>query len=114
MQIINLTPHPINLPDGRVIESSGIARCSQSETVTGEFDGLPVVETSFGEVEGLPEPKGGVAYVVSTITAQAVPHRRDVFVPARPIRDQKGAVVGCGALGQISPSSVAQRTAPCR
>ena len=44
--LCNLTPHPINLPDGRVIESSGIARCKQTDTVVGEADGIPVVETT--------------------------------------------------------------------
>lgn len=41
-------------------------------------------------------------YVVSSITAQAVPHRRDVFVPARLIRDEQGRIIACAALGRVS------------
>jgi hypothetical protein len=53
-------------------------------------------------------------FVVSSITAQAVRDaangpqgeigenvRHDVFVPARPVRDDKGRIVACGALGRI-------------
>jgi hypothetical protein len=62
---------------------------------------IPVVTTRFGAVTGLPDPCEGVVYVVSSITAQAVPDRRDVFVPARPVRDEKGRIVACRALGRI-------------
>jgi hypothetical protein len=54
-------------------------------------------------------------FVVSSITAQAVRDaasgpqgeiaenvRRDVFVPACPVRDEKGRIVACGALGRIA------------
>lgn len=30
-------------------------------------DGIPVVETKFGEITGLPEEKEGIYYIVSTI-----------------------------------------------
>ena len=40
-------------------------------------------------------------YVVSSITAQECPGRADVFVPARPVRDEQGRVVACEALGMI-------------
>jgi hypothetical protein len=43
-----------------------------------------------------------VGFVVSSIVAQAVPDRRDVFVPARPVRDEKGRIVACRALGRVA------------
>jgi hypothetical protein len=122
MTIVNLTPHPLVItrdcpvcdglsPCGQcsgtgryteTIESSGIARCATTEEVVGEVNGIPVVRTTFGAVEGLPEadPQPRV-FVVSSITAQAVPHRKDVFVPARPIRDQQGRIIACMALGRV-------------
>ena len=116
--IVNLTPHPLTLRvvcdgcGGRdcqacehgyrmlTIESSGVARCVEIETQIGWIDGIPVVKTEYGAVEGLPEPVEGTSYVVSSITAAAVPYRRDVFVPTRLLRDDKGRIVGCAALGK--------------
>ena len=106
MKIINLTPHPlvIQRADGtsETIESSGIARCATTETVVGEVNGIPVVRTTFGAVEGLPDAALDTVYVVSSLTAQAVPHRRDVFIPARLVRDSQGRIVACTALGRIA------------
>lgn len=101
-KIVNLTPHPLVFVDGRTIESSGIARCAQTDKEIGIFAGLPIVVTEFGEVVDLPEPVDGTAYVVSSITAQACKERMDVFVPSRPLRDDKGRIIGCGALGRIA------------
>ena len=100
--IVNLTPHPLEFSNGLTIQSTGIARCEAVESEIGTTDGLPIVVTTFGQVVGLPEPQDGVIYVVSSITAQACKGREDVFVPARPIRDEKGRIVGCAALGRIA------------
>lgn len=40
-------------------------------------------------------------YVVSSIAAQAVPERKDIFVPARPVRDEAGRIIACAALGRL-------------
>jgi hypothetical protein len=100
MKIVNLTPHPLVLV-GRTIESSGIARCEQVDREIGDVDGIPVVRSHFGAVGGLPEPEYGTIYVVSSITAAAVPEREDVFVPARPVRDEQGRIVGSMALATL-------------
>lgn len=120
MTIVNLTPHPLVIERAGVretIPSSGIARCATTERVVGDIEGIPIVITEFGAVEGLPDPgmrknprcpgefhlcPEEVVYVVSSITAQAVPDRKDVFVPARPIRDEQGRIVACSALGRIN------------
>jgi len=181
MKIVNLTPHPLVIQRQRpvhngapadleiyaeTIPSSGLARCATVETVVGSVDGIPIVITTFGAVEGLPpfravctaclncedageqewgycrvcggniEPNEAscdsgsdflgfcdfaravegvpqerddaprpvrveTIYVVSSITAQAVRNRPDVFVPARPVRDEQGRIVACTALGRI-------------
>ena len=100
-KIVNLTPHPLVFADGRTIESTGVARCAQTDKEIGTFAGLPIVVTEFGKVIDLPDPVEGIAYVVSSITAQACKGRDDVFVPSRPIRDAQGRITGCGALGRI-------------
>ena len=93
--------------DGLILDtipSSGVARCEAVEEEVGSFAGLPIVITRFGKVVGLPEPGTTceTVYVVSAITAQACAARRDVFIPARPIRDAQGRIVACRALGRIA------------
>jgi hypothetical protein len=101
MTLINLTPHEIIFSDGRTIKSSGVARCKVLEEVVGKIDDLPIIVSKFGDVEGLPPPTESILYIVSMVTASACRHRKDVFVPARLIRDEKGNIVGCSALGRV-------------
>ncbi|MFW5434339.1 hypothetical protein [Paenibacillus apiarius] len=107
MNIINLTPHTINImpdgPDGVVtsIPSSGEARATTTREFIVTINGIQVYRTKFGAVQGLPEPQKDTIYIVSTITAQAVPHRDDVFIPDDIVRDDQGRVIGCRALGKI-------------
>ena len=106
-QIINLTPHAITFcdPEGkpvRTISPSGtLARVSSRTEVTGELAGIPITETIYGEVVGLPEAKPDVIYLVSSLVAQRVPERKDVFIPAESVRDSEGRIVGCKSLGRI-------------
>lgn len=59
---------------------------------------MPLSRTSYGAVEGLPEPKAGVIYIVSALVRAAVPGRLDVASPGELVRDAAGAVVGCKGL----------------
>ena len=99
--IVNLTPHAVSFinADGATVltvEASGvIARVSSS------IAGLPVTETVFGEVQDLPEQKDDTIYLVSSLVAQRVPERRDVFIPAESVRDSAGRIIGCRSLGRI-------------
>lgn len=106
--LINLTPHAITLvnEDGTVREvvqpSGALARvAAHDEVVDSIGGGFPVVSTVYGEVEGLPEPSDDVIYIVSALVAQRVHGRRDVLVPARTVRDDKGRIIGCKALARI-------------
>ena len=80
MEYINLTPHTINLNDGRVYLASGEqARVSSSHTAIVD----DVCETVFGEVTGLPVPTEGVRYIVSGMVLAALKGTRpDVVGPA--------------------------------
>ena len=100
MKIINLTPHTINISD-LVIPSSGIARAKQESKQVDTIDEIPVYNTVYGEVENLPEPQDGVIYVVSALTAQAVPDRKDVYITFGAVRDEAGKIIGCTGLAHI-------------
>lgn len=110
MQLINLTPHAIVLHHPSfapiTIDSTGGARARE---ITSELDDIrwdphgdsgmhinvSLVAKRFGDVTGLPEPKDGVLYVVSTVVQTALPSRCDLVTPHDLMRDANGKVVGC-------------------
>jgi hypothetical protein len=100
-KFVNLTPHDIvvQLSDGsrRVFAKSGvIARVATTSLEDGSFDGIPVVRTTFGEVENLPVPEEGTVYIVSALVLSALAgSRSDVVAPntgSTAIRNEKGLV----------------------
>lgn len=107
MKIINLTPHAINLITEKktaIIPSQGIARARQEEASVGVAKittnvFAPVVKMTYGAPEGLPEPRDGVRYIVSYITAMAAKaHGRntdDLLMTADLVRDEEGQITGC-------------------
>ena len=80
MEYINLTPHAINLNDGRTFQPSGtIARVSAGFSAIED----DVCVQTFGDVSGLPEATDGVRYIVSGLVLSALVGRRDdVVAPA--------------------------------
>lgn len=110
MKIINLTPHALNFLDSEnrvilAVPSSGVARAAQRRENIGTIDTdgvtLPVTRSAFGAVEGLPAPEAGTIYIVSAITAQAVPEREDVFVVDDSVRDENGRIIGVRGLAHV-------------
>lgn len=107
INIINLTPYTVHImpdgPDGQIttIPSSGEARATTTREHYGTINGIQIYRTKFGAVQGLPEPQPNTIYIVSSITALAVPHRDDVFIPDDIVRDEQGRVIGFRALGRI-------------
>lgn len=80
ISFINCTPHAIVLNDGQVFEPSGmIPRVAQEISA---FDQNRIATQSFGEVQGLPEPKKDTVYIVSAMILSAVPDRKDLVAPA--------------------------------
>ena len=110
MQVINLTPHDIYIideHDRRVVTlpSAGIARAESGKTPAEPLviDGVDIPVFEFAV--GLPAPKSGVGYVVSTITAQAAARAGrttvDLFTPdGTPVRDANGQIIGVHALAK--------------
>lgn len=110
-QLVNLTPHTINLvaEDGTQLlslESQGIARVASNTEVVGYIQVgevvVPQTHTTFGEVEGLPDSAPGVGYIVSNMIISALVqqgiHRDDLFTPGLQVRDDAGRVIGCRSL----------------
>lgn len=98
--IVNLTPHTINLC-GKEIQSTGLARCESVVETAGDIDGVKINRRTFGAVYGLPEPQADTIYIVSAIVAQAVADTRDdVYIVDETIRDEAGRIVGCNALAK--------------
>ena len=107
-KIRNFTPHPLNIFDETgttkllTIPSEGVARVTQTNKnldpiQVGDVT-IPIAETRFGAVEGLPEPEPGVILVVSRIVRSALPSRDDLIVPDSgpngAVRDENGRIIG--------------------
>ena len=105
---VNLTPHAlsIRMEDGSIqtIERSGVvARCAQKTEVVTVIGGIKVTKVTLGEVQDLPAPQEGTAYVVSRIIAEAVRDqgRTDIFIPGPALRDDQGRIIGADGLSVI-------------
>ncbi len=94
MTIINLTPHTINVVDGvdgetihQIPASGQVARVAATPVIQGTLGlpggiVLPVVSTSYGDVEGIPAP-GGEKFIVSSMVLDRLPveYRGQAFAP---------------------------------
>lgn len=101
--LINLTPHAIVLNNGMRFEPSGnIARVTTTEKQVAESNGIKLFVTEYGDVENLPNPVDGIAFIVSAMVFNAVKEkyanmRKDVISPLTSgkdvKRDDKGHIV---------------------
>ena len=97
-QVVNLTRHTINeVTSGKRIPTSGIiARVKPTTKTIDVVDGIPIYQSTFSEVAGLPEPKEGVIYVVSSLALNSVPKSRtDVVAPGAIQKDENNNIIGC-------------------
>lgn len=108
MQIINLTPHDINVvkSEDDIItfpRSGTIARVAQSSTpVDMPSANVPFTRSSFGNVTDLPAPAHDTYYIVSRMVADAVKDRTDLVVPNGLVRDDGGNIIGCQSLDLVN------------
>lgn len=111
MRLINLTPHKITLVTKEGVKRDyypeGLARIVSKSSDAGflsddEGNTYPVEFKSFGLVEGIPQPRNGVGYIVSAMVANnpAVRDRDDLYVPNDVQRDpsNRDNVLGCRSL----------------
>lgn len=100
-EVVNLTPHIINIWMGtevRIIPpSGGVARIQIQSTNCGTVCGIPVVRSRDFKTLGLPSPKKGVVFLVSSIVAKSV-KRPDVLSPDT----TDDGVIRDGATGMIT------------
>ncbi|RGQ08389.1 hypothetical protein DWZ11_00590 [Megamonas rupellensis] len=105
MNIINLTPHDVNLlleDDVIVFKSEGIARVQQKEVLDEYFDRVPIYKNKYGKIEGLPEEKDGVYYIVSFVVASALKDKRnDLLIVTKTERNEKGQIIGCYGFARL-------------
>ena len=102
MNIVNLTPHAITivLPNEQfTIPASGqVARATQTSVIVGDADGIPLVVTEYGDIEGLPNMEMNTIFIVSAIVRMAMPARLDIASPGDLVRDAGGQPIGCRNL----------------
>jgi hypothetical protein len=105
-QLINMTPHPINIVDKdknnliTIPVSGNQIRLATTTVDSGiRVNGIAITSTQFGEPVGLPELSEGVFYIVSAIVKGALPNRKDLLVPAEMQRNEDGNIIGCLSLG---------------
>lgn len=105
MQIVNLTPHVLNLigANGDVLNvptSGTIARLTVASEAVGEAQGITLYRSVFGELVGLPEPSQGVLYATSALVKVRAQElgREDVVSPGNPVRDENGVIIGANGL----------------
>ena len=106
MKFVNLTPHEIKIFSDEqkaivILPSGHEARVSVTSTLEKEIDDIKVYKTTYGNIEGLPEPRLKTIYIVSSIVASRVKDRSDVMVPFGFVRNDKGVIVGCRGLQKI-------------
>lgn len=104
MNLVNLTPHPINIIVGKkiiVISTSGIvARCttviSDLDPIAFEGFKIPVTQSLIGEIINLPEKQDNTTYITSILVSTKAKQlgRTDVVSPDT-IRDELGNIIGC-------------------
>jgi hypothetical protein len=108
MQIINLTPHCFTLfnESGEIVRvippTAPAARVASESRIATDCDGIPVMQTVYNVVEGLPDYQQGTAYIVSHLVQQCRPDRSDLYRPdtgpASAVRNAAGQVIGVKAL----------------
>lgn len=105
--VVNKTPHTIHIADdaGNIIReippTPPSCRVASTAKPGPALDGVPFVETVFGEIENLPAPQEDVWYIVSQIVIAAANGRPDLVRPdsgPTAIRDKDGKMMACRAL----------------
>lgn len=111
MKFVNLTPHEVVLfdgeevavrfpPDGRFARvASTAASVDQVEVDENKID---IAHLVTGEVTDLGPPRPGVIYIVSRVTAAALPERHDLVFPDDDVRDHANQLIGCRRFGRFS------------
>jgi len=103
VELINLTPHPVNIEGyGEIPPSGKVARASEQRKKEGEINGITVNVVTLGNVVDLPPSKPNTFYIVSRVVAEAERGKRnDLLIPDEPIRDSSGKIIGAKSFAII-------------
>jgi hypothetical protein len=106
--LVNLTPHPVNIYGNQSVEggprevippSGTVARLATIEL--GTQMGTPAYElVEYGHAHDLPPREDGTWYIVSLVVALAV-HRDDLLAPYVEVRNEQGTMIGCRYLQKV-------------
>ena len=110
--IVNLTPHPLIVVDEEGRELLSVAPSGTplrlketrrgSRTIAVGEVAVEIEEVSYAEPStALPEPREGVLYFVSMLTALSLRDREDLVFPLGVVRDADGRILGCRSFGRI-------------
>jgi hypothetical protein len=116
MDLINLTPHNVNVIDDNgncvltIQPTVPPARCNE-HFIEDDYPlyvlkdktkvNLGTGDLSYHNVTGLPPIKTATYYVVSVLVAQQYPGRDDLLVPYDLVR-REGQIIGCKRLVRIA------------
>lgn len=86
--------------------SEGVARVNTEDWNIGTFeiDGaeIPVYNTEYTNLVGLPEREDDVVLIVSAVLAEAADRKgrdtTDLYFPTHLVRDDEGRIIGCAGL----------------
>ena len=117
--LINATPHVITIVSKQGVQQDSkkqfiaetvevikeippsviLPRVSMSNLPAGEIDGIAIESVVYGQIEGLPEYRDDVYYIVSGLVAAAAARigRTDCLAPGGLVRDKNnpGVILGC-------------------
>ena len=96
MKFINLTGHPVtDTNTNKTFDPKGLVRTDNISTKRYRANGIPVFSTSTSQLDPLPDPEQGVAYIVSNLYLNTCPERTDVVAPGKVVRDEIGKPIAC-------------------
>lgn len=117
MKLINLTPHPVKIltdEGGYEIPQSGDVASvetqyeNSSRVITLEGHRIHIHTVKKNIIKGLPNPKFGVYYIVSSIVAYHA-RRKDVLCPRNLLRDDYGKVIGSEGLLSVKSQEYSEK-----
>lgn len=108
VQLVNLTPHPINIVIGQAMialpaadrPARLVGDSEQAGPISVEGSEVPVMIYRYASVDDLPAEQEGVRYVVSQLVLDFAQDRTDLLTPTELVRDAQGNVIGCRALAR--------------
>lgn len=102
MTIINLNKHSVSgLFNGSVVtfpacEQGKECKVAVTSKEVERIPGFKCVETTYGEVQNVPDPQEGVVYIVNMIVLDRMPNRKDLIAPdsgPSAVRNEKNQVL---------------------